>query len=120
MKITKRQLRSIIKEAKATLNEYGNPPPTRDSNWFEFAMTIDVGTLDLDEMAYDLGFADFNDMDASITPRALADRDATRFITAVRNFSLAGSDMTDEEILSNAGSSGSVGRRTGPFTNIRR
>ena len=105
MKITKRQLRRIIKEESVKLNEYGNPPPARDSNWFEFAMAIDVGTLDLDELAYDLGFEDFRDMDISITPRALADRDAISFITAVRNSSLAGSDMSDEEILSNAGSS---------------
>jgi len=106
MKITRRQLGRIVKEeVDRALNEYGNPPPPRDSNWHEFAMAIDVGTLDLDDIAYDLGFSDFADMDISISPKALADRDATSFITAVRNFSLAGSDMPDEEILTAAGSS---------------
>ena len=71
----------------------------------EFAMAIDVGVLDLDDIAYDLGFSDFADMDISISPKALADRDATNFITAVRNFALAGSNMSDEEILTAAGSS---------------
>jgi hypothetical protein len=107
MKITRRQIGRIIKEeVNRVLSEQGgNPPPPRDSNWHEFAMAIDVGVLDLDDIAYDLGFSDFADMDISISPKALADRDAISFITAVRNSSLAGSDMSDEEILSNAGSS---------------
>ena len=103
MKVTKRQLRRIIRETKnRLLTEYGNPPPSRRSNWYEFAKAMDIGTLDLDEIAYDLGFADFYDMDISISPKSLASRDARRFVTAVKDNSLRAEDMDPEEILAAA------------------
>jgi hypothetical protein len=103
MKITKRQIRRIIKEEIVrSLNEYGNPPPPSDSNWNSFAKAIDVGVLDLDSIAYDLGFTNFHDMDQSITPRVLALRDPETFVTAVQNHALAGSDMGSDEIMDHA------------------
>ena len=59
MKITRRQIRRIIKEYSARRNA----PPPRNSNWRALADVLDVGVLDLDEIAYDLGFRDFLDMD---------------------------------------------------------
>jgi hypothetical protein len=100
VKITKRQLKRIIREEKKRLvTEYGNPSPPRNSNWYEFAKAVDIGTLDLDEIAYDLGFADFYDMDISISPKSLASRDTGRFVTAVKDHSLRAEDMDGREIL---------------------
>tara|TARA_Y100001963_G_C6448389_1_gene294675 strand:- start:83 stop:430 length:348 start_codon:yes stop_codon:yes gene_type:complete len=107
MKITRRQLRRIIKEETArVINEYrpntasGNIAPPRDSNWSQFAAELDIGVLDLDEIAYELGFADFYDMDTSITPRVLAKRDPERFVAAARAHSLKADVMDDNQILS--------------------
>ena len=106
MKITKRQLKRIIRETKnRLLTEYGNPPPSRRSNWYEFAKAMDIGILDLDEIAYDLGFADFYDMDISISPKSLASRDTGRFVTAAKDHSLRAEDMDGEEILDAAAGS---------------
>jgi len=115
MKITVSQVRQIIKEEiRRAINEYrpntspGNLAPDRDSNWSQFAAELDIGTLDLDEMAYTLGFRDFADMDISITPRALADRDSKSFIDAAQAHSMAAEDMSPDQILTFAGASGGV------------
>ena len=104
-RITKRQLRRIIKEAYGT---YGNPPPPQSSNWRAFADALDIGVLDLDEMAYSLGFTDFYDMDISISPRALASRDSRRFIQAAQASSLAAQEMSFDEILTHADARGGM------------
>ena len=105
MRVTKSKIRNIIREA---LNEYGNPPPSRESNWRQFADELDIGTLDLDNMAYGLGFGDFYDMDISISPSRLADRDTQSFIQAVRDSSVRAEDMSDAEILTAANASGGM------------
>ena len=46
----------------------GNQLPPESSNWYRFAKTLDIGVLDLDELAYDLGFKNFDHLDASISP----------------------------------------------------
>ena len=102
MKVTKRQLKRIIKEA------YGNSPPPRDSNWRAFADALNIGVLDLDAMAYDLGFADFYDMDISISPRALASRDARQFVQAAQASSMAAQEMSIDEILTHADARGGM------------
>ena len=117
MKITQQQLRKIIREeVNRSLNEYGredvlginrpstrgNPPPRSDSNWSAFANSLDIGVLDLDNLAADLGFDDFYDMDVSISPSALADRNPTKFISAAQNSSMMAEDMTPEQILAYA------------------
>ena len=56
--------------------------------------------LDLDNMAYGLGFSDFRDMDISITPRDLAKRDPNSFVKAAQESSLRAEDMSPNEILS--------------------
>ena len=113
MKITTAQVRQIIKEEiQRAVNEYrpntarGNDAPPRDSNWSQFAAELDIGVLDLDEIAYTLGFRDFADMDISITPRALADRDSKAFIAAAQAHSMAAEDMSPDQILTFAGASG--------------
>ena len=112
MRDTKRQLRRIIKEEVARAlheqNTYtmhgaaGNPLPPSDSNWSNFAVALDIGILDLDEMAYDLGFSNFHDMDQSITPAVLADRDPQRFAAAAQASSMRAMDMSHNDILAAA------------------
>ena len=112
MKITKRQLRRIIKEEVARAldeqNTYtmhgaaGNPLPPSDSNWSDFAVALDIGILDLDEMAYDLGFSNFHDMDQSISPAVLATRDPQRFVAAAQGASMKAMDMSHNDILAHA------------------
>ena len=112
MRVTKQQIRQIIKEEiSRALQEYGpsrNEAPPRDSNWYEFSKAIDIGVLDLDNIAYDLGFQDFRDMDISISPKALAERDPTSFVTAVQDSSLRAEDMGPNEILELVGAQGRV------------
>jgi hypothetical protein len=104
MKITKKLVKQIIKEeVQRAVHEYGrdlNGPPPKDSNWSTFASELDIGTLDLDNMAYGLGFSDFRDMDISITPRDLAKRDQNSFVKAAQESSLRAEDMSPNEILS--------------------
>ena len=111
MKLTKRQLRRIIREEKNKLVKSGiisesrftskltsggrqpadrmqmpklysnqvqqarrsNQLPPESSNWYRFAKSLDIGVLDLDELAYDMRFKNFDDLDASISPRGLND-----------------------------------------------
>ena len=115
MKITMQQIRRIIREeiqreAQEALSESRIPPmesmknsaPPQDSNWRAFADAVDIGVLDLDEIAYALKFNDFYEMDLSITPRALAQRDPNSFISAVRQHALFARTLADEEILAAA------------------
>lgn len=100
MKVTKNKLRRLIREqTQVVLNEYGNAAPPRDSNWRGFADALDIGVLDLDEIGYALGFQDFYDMDSSITPARLAQRDPGSFITAVRDNALGADGLQDREIM---------------------
>ena len=107
MKITKKLVKQMIKEeVQRVISEYGhgygneNGPPPKDSNWSKFASELDIGMLDLDNMAYGLGFSDFRDMDISITPRDLAKRDPNSFVKAAQESSLRAEDMSPNEILS--------------------
>jgi hypothetical protein len=110
MKITKETVKNLIKEeVRRVINEYGqvnNDPPPRESNWSDFAKGIDVGVLDLDTIAYDLGFRDFADMDISMTPRDLASRDPERFVQVVRDSSVMALNMSPDEILTYADARG--------------
>ena len=112
MNITERKLRKIIR--KSLLKEYGmgggpsNDLPPRDSNWYAMAKELDIGTLDLDNIAYDLGFRDFRDMERSISPKVLAERDPTSFVVAVQDSSIAGAQMGPNEILELVGAVGRV------------
>ena len=111
MKITKRQLRRIIKEELSrSINEYGNRNalPPRDSSWYEFAKALDIGELDLDNIAYDLGFSDFRDMDISIAPKNLAERDPENFVVAVQDSAGMAEDMGPNEILELVGAQARV------------
>lgn len=94
MKFTKRRLEQIVKEEYAKLksdgliSEYkmrmpklygtqiqdarrGNQLPPESSNWFRFAKHLDIGILDLDELAGRLRYKSFEHMDASVSPRSL-------------------------------------------------
>lgn len=109
MKTTERKLRQLIREE--LMKEYGRPSndlPPRDSAWYEMAKALDIGELDLDNIAYDLGFADFRNMDISISPKALAERDPESFAVAVQDSSMRGADMGPNEILELVGAEGRV------------
>ena len=41
------------------LHAYGNSLPPRRSGWYGLAKVFDIGEVDLDDVAYDLGFEDF-------------------------------------------------------------
>ena len=107
MKLTNSRLRSVIREAISMMSEYGrmNNAPPADSNWRRFSDALDIGVLDLDKMAYLLGFRDFQDMDISISPKALAERDPEEFVAATQDSSIAGSRMGPNEILELVGTS---------------
>ena len=111
MKTTVRALRSVIR--KRILKEYGGMPPSNDlppksSNYYDLAVALDIGTMDLDELAYILGFRDFREMDISISPKALAERDPEAFVMAVQDSSLRGEDMGPNEILELVGAKSRV------------
>ena len=113
MKITESHLRSIIRE-KVLKEYYGmgggpsNDLPKKSSNYYEMARALDIGVLDLDNIAYDLGFRDFRDMEISISPKALAERDPESFAVAVQDSSIAASRMGPNEILELVGATGRV------------
>ena len=108
MKTTERKLRQLIREE--LLKEYGpsNDLPPKDSSWYPMAKALDIGELDLDNIAYDLGFTDYRDMDISISPKALAERDPESFAVAVQDSSMRGADMGPNEILELVGAEGRV------------
>jgi len=107
MKLMESKLRSVIRETISMMNEYGqmNDAPPADSNWRRFSDALDIGVLDLDKIAYEFGFRNFRDMDASITPLTLAERNPEEFVVAVQDASLAGSRMGPNEILELVGAS---------------
>lgn len=107
MKITKRQLKKIIKEEYASVKEslynkyasrrapiatYGqriqdarrnNDLPPKASNWHGFAKAMDIGILDLDQLAHFLGYKSFENLDASVSPRGLSDIDVDEVVEAM-------------------------------------
>ena len=143
MRITKRQLRRIIKETillertrpwdRGALiwHEDNRPPPPHArkgvigqgvvgsqnpgpevlshmgnksidaSAWVPFSGAFDLGIYDLDNIAYDMGFKNFEDMHRSVSPGQLADLDPDAFVKSIQSRS----DMwefrmkTPEEIL---------------------
>ena len=108
MKITKTQLRRIIKEYYGSRGGPSNNLPPKDSNYYNMARSLDIGVMDLDNIAYDLGFKDFRDMDISISPKVLAERDPESFVIAVQDSSIRGADMGPNEILELVGATGRV------------
>jgi len=96
----KRQVKQLLDESSNLLNEtgMGNPAPPATSNWRYFSDVFQIGVLDLDEFARHLEFHNFADLDISITPRSLYNRNSVKFIEALRKSSLRAEDYTDSEI----------------------
>ena len=93
----KSELRNLIREE--ILKEYSkNWYPPKDSNWYEFAKAIQIGTMDLDNFAYYMGFRDFKELDISIGPRSLHTRNKKKFVNAIRKSSIMASDMSAAQI----------------------
>ena len=61
----------------------GNQLPPKDSNWYAFAKAMDIGVLDLDEIAVDMGFSHFDHLDGAISPRSMYGRDLRKLETAM-------------------------------------
>ena len=76
----------------------GNPPPSEDSNWYRLATNFDIGVLDLNDFAGRMGFDDFDDLDASISPNSLYDRDPEKFVTALKSSSQEAANMNGFEL----------------------
>ncbi len=66
---------SISDEKQAELYPDLNMVPPRDSNWYEYAELHDFNMLELDKIAKKMGFDNWYDMDMSISPESLEDRD---------------------------------------------
>ena len=110
MKISKHQLKKIIKEEYSKIiEEYGhynryssrrgpiatygqrikdaernNDLPPVSSNWHAFAKKMDIGVLDLNNLAADLGYKSFAHMDAAASPRGLSDMDVDDVVESMR------------------------------------
>ena len=113
MRTTERKLRHLIREE--LIKEYygmgGGPSnnlPKKDSAYYDMAKKLDIGTMDLDNIAYDLGFSDFRDMERTIDPKKLAERDPESFAVAVQDSSAMGANMGPNEILELVGAVGRV------------
>ena len=110
MKTTERKLRQLIREE--LMKEYGGMPmndlPKKSSPYYDMAKKLDIGTMDLDNIAYDLGFTDFRDMERSIDPKTLAERDPESFAVAVQDSSVSAMDKGPNEILELVGAVGRV------------
>jgi len=111
MLTTTTKLRKLIREE--LMKEYygmgggpSNDLPKKDSPYYDMAKKLDIGTLDLDNIAYDLGFTDFRDMERSIDPKKLAERDPSSFAVAVQDSSMRGAGMGPNEILELVGAVG--------------
>jgi hypothetical protein len=72
------------------------------------AKALDIGEMDLDNIAYDLGFTDFQGMERTIDPKTLAERDPESFAVAVQDSSMRGAGMGPNEILELVGAVGRV------------
>jgi hypothetical protein len=80
-----------------------NPYPRQTSSWRRFAEAFDIGILDLDTFAMMMGYDDLADLDVSISPRALfqrqvIEREDSTFFRALREASLRARDKTGYEI----------------------
>ena len=111
MRLTKKRLKKIIlEEYQKVIEEYGqyhsgrpgtygqrvvdarrsNALPPKESNWYGFAKRMDIGVLDLDEVAHELGMNDFAQLDASISPRSMSDAEADELASIM--YSINGAD----------------------------
>ena len=91
------------KQTKQGSREYdsarrGNQTP-KGSNWTGFAKKMDIGVLDLDNIADDMGHRDFEHMDISIGPKDMAEDEAQRFVEAVKRHSSKAENMPAWKIL---------------------
>lgn len=73
--------------SKFDIYRRGNQIPKK-TNWTSFAKRFDIGVLDLDMFATDMGYCEFDDLDISIGPRSLYSRSPTRFAKALRQNSI--------------------------------
>jgi len=86
---------------RRSLFEYSNAPlKDKSSNWYAFSNDMDMGILDLDALAIDMGYNGFQDMDASINPSRLHAKKKAKFIKSLKNNSLAAARMSDSAIKS--------------------
>ena len=114
VKLTKNDLKQIIKEEYVKLTEGKNALwrsnllnskkldeaafNDRSSNWYEFAKAMDMNAYDLSDFAHTMKFKHFDDMDRSINPSRLFARDSRKFIKAIKDASVYASMQNDNTI----------------------
>lgn len=76
---------------------HGNRIPP-DTNWTEFAKKADIGVLDLDTFALDMGYCEFDDLEISIGPSSLYNRNPTKFSKTLRKNSLKAKHYSNKAI----------------------
>jgi len=82
-----------------SLVEYSNAPlKDKSSNWYAFANAVDMGILDLDALAIDLGYRGFKDMDKSINPARLHQKSPSKFVKSLKSNASAVSSASDSTI----------------------
>ena len=75
-----------------------NALPPRSSNWYAMAKQLDLGVVDLDWVAADLGYYNFHDLDVAISPRSVINGAKRQdLLTSLRDVTEAGT--TDEEMM---------------------
>jgi len=80
------------------MSGFHNGDIDKKSNWYQFAKDMDIGKLDMETLAIEMGFKHFNDMDQSISPRSLYRRGKGKFVNAVQTVSIHASGLSSLDI----------------------
>jgi len=85
---TRHQLNEVIAEGLGR-----NQMPPKNSNWYAFAIKWNMWLIDLDAFAQTLEYHDFYDLDISISPARLFDRNPKKFLAALKDSSDVAKDL---------------------------
>jgi len=69
-----------------------------ETSWSSLAKRVNIGVLDLDSFADDMGYCDFDDLEISIDPKSLYRRNPKKFSSALRRNSLKGEKYSTDRI----------------------
>lgn len=83
--------------SKFDYDRRGNRIPSGTS-WTPLAKRFNIGVLDLDSFADDMGYCDFDDLEISIGPKSLYRRSPKKFSKALRRNSLKGEKYSTARI----------------------
>jgi hypothetical protein len=89
---------SSLEQIFSDMSQGANPYPNKSSNWYKFAVTFEMGILDLDEFADLMNYGNFKNLDISISPIRLFQKDNLEFIEALRASSLKVAVSGNEQV----------------------